>query len=346
MFMPERTFSLRNLLPLLMVGIFGFFIFGGLTSVTMEPSKLVLTHGLFEIASIVLGFIIFYITWFGTNSNNSSWVTNVSLVVFSSSIIELVYMLAYPGIPTELIGYKHVWVTAWIASRLIWSYGMLYTTCLLLTTNHYTFVSAKTLLYCTLIAVSALVANIVFSYNSLPGLSINEYDHPLAVYGQWAALIADIVALYILYRNSSSYVGKFPQLALLFATFSDFSFCLVLHTPYTLNIAGHLFKILANFYVLRSLYIFAIRQPYDEVMHLKEEMEELAAKNAKLYQESEHQRNLVEDILAKIGMLISSQLDLKETLDAIADMVASNKSCFFFQNPIYRPSLFSLQSCR
>lgn len=47
----------------------------------------------------------------------------------------------------------------------------------------------------------------------------------------------------------------------------------------------------------------------------------LKRKNVQLYNESEKQRNLVETALAKIGAILSSQLDLRDTLDDIADMV-------------------------
>jgi len=312
----------KQLLPLFSAGAFAFLIFSGLTSLTLESSKMQIFHGILEMTSIIIGFIIFYITWYGANAVNGIRVTAISLVVISSAILELVHMLSFPGIAGDPLGSGHVWVTSWVFSRLIWSFGMLYVTGLPTSCNGQTPSANRTLLYCTLVALAALVANIIFNYGFLPSLNIDSYDQPAVLLTHYASVAADLVAIIILRRYYPAYVGNLPQYALLFAAFSDISFCLAVHTPFSLNVADHFFKIMANFYILRSLYIRVIRQPFDEMIRLKEETENLAEKNAKLYQESEQQRNLVEDVLSKIGMIISSRLDVKETLEGIADMVA------------------------
>ncbi|MDR3565462.1 MAG: diguanylate cyclase [Negativicutes bacterium] len=323
----KGAITFRQSLPLLALCLFGLLIFSGLTSLVLETPLLLVLHGIFENASIIIGFIIFYIAWYSASTNNGIRVAAVSLVILSTAILELLHLLSYPGFAVDPLGNDHIWVTSWVFSRLIWSFGLLYTTGLPPGNNGRPLLSNKTLLYCTLGATAALIANIVLSYNFLPYLNIDRFDHPTVLYAQYGALSADLLALFILRRNYPNHVNKLPQFALLFGAISDLSFCLYPHTAFSLNVAGHFFRVLANFYVLRSLAIQVIRQPYDEVLRLKEEMEELAGKNAKLYQESEQQRNLVEDVLSKIGTIISSQMDVKSTLDAIADMVADMMHC-------------------
>ena len=322
----EGATMLKRLLPLFTAGALAFAIFGGLTSLALEPYKLQIVHGILEMASIIIGFIVFYITWYGTNTANGIRVTVVSLVVISAAILELVHMLSFPG-AADQVGGGHIWVASWVFARLIWSFGMLYATGLPTGCNGQSPAANKTLLYCTLVALAALIANIIFNNSFLPALNVGNLDQPAVLVTHYACLAAELVAIIILRRYYPDHVGNLPQYALLFAAFSDFSFCLAGHTTVSLNVAGHFFKILANFYVLRSLYIRVIRQPFDEVIRLKEETETLAEKNAKLYRESEQQRNLVEDVLSKIGMIISSRLDVKETLEGIADMVAGDVSC-------------------
>lgn len=318
-----RTFNPRHVIPLLAVFLFGFLSFGGLTSLALDSPHLLIFHGLFEIACVILGFIVFFITWYGTNNGNNLQVTAVSLVVLSVSILELVHVLSFPGMVAGTIPCLHVWASSWVISRLVWSLGMLYAATMPMSgcaAPHH--VSKRALLYCTLIATTGLVASTIFGFTLWPALSISDFDQPAAEYAQQAVFFIDFLTLIILYRRLPRHAANLPLYALLFGTLADFSFALVPHTPVSLNVAGHFFKVLANLYVLRTLYIFVIQRPFDEVIKLKENMEELADKNAKLYQESERQCGLFEDILAKIGMIISSQLHLEETFDAIADMVA------------------------
>ncbi|MDR3564435.1 MAG: MASE3 domain-containing protein [Negativicutes bacterium] len=319
--------TLKQLLPLFASGALVFVIFSGLTSLTLEPYKLQIFHGILEMASIIIGFIVFYITWYGASSTTGIRVTVISLTIITSAILELVHLLSFPGIAADTAGNGHVWVTSWIFSRLVWSFGMLYATGLPTSCNGQSPSANRTLLYCSLVAVAALIANILFNSSFLPVLNVDSLDQPAVAVTHYAAVAAEVVAIIILRRYYPNHVGNLPQYALLFAVLSDLSFCLAPHATASLNVTGHMFKILANFYVLRSLYIRVIRQPYDEVIKLKEETESLAEKNAKLYQESEHQRSLVEDVLSKIGMIISSRLDVKETLEGIADMVAGVRCC-------------------
>ena len=316
----ENAF-INKLSPIVLLLLLGLVIFGGLSSVVMEPGRVIAWHGIFELANIIIGFIIFCITWYGTGNGNGLRVTVISLVVISSTLLQVVHLLSYPGVTGDPLGADHIWLTSWMFSRLIWSFGLLYAAGLPAANSCHKIISNKGLLYCTLICVAALIANIIFSYD-LPYLSINDYCNPLAKFIQYGNLVASLTALIIFYRRSNDHVSKLLVAALFFGTFSDLSFSLSIHTSFSINIAGHFFKVLANFYILRSIYLQVIRLPYEEVIKLKEEMEELADNNARLYRQSEHQRNLVEDVLAKIGMIISSQLDVKSTLEAIADMVA------------------------
>lgn len=324
----EQVAGCKHVAPLLAIILLGFFTFGGLTSLAPDTPRLMVLHGLFEIASTILGFIGFFITWYGTSTNNLR-INAMSLVVLSASVLELVHALSYPGAFGPVSGGGgHIWITSWVFSRLIWSLGLLYAVTLPEETKiaKTPAISAKVLLYGTLIATAGLVANAIFGFNLWPALSIQSHSQPIVIVAQYLACAADLITLIIIYRRPPSHAGNLPLFALAFGTLADFSFSLAVHTPYSLNVAGHFFLIAANLYVLRTLYVHAIQRPFDEVIKLKEDMEGLAEKNANLYQESERQRNLLEDVLAKIGMIISSQLDRKETLEAIADMVANNIS--------------------
>lgn len=313
-------------LLLFAAGLLGFLIFGGLTSLTLEVSHMVTLHTVLEISNIVFGCVIFFIAWYGTGPTRIG-VAVISLIVASSTILALVHLVAYPRIALVNGGeFSHVWVTSWLFSRFVWSFGMLFAVTLLGKNGPaYQLTSSKTLLGGALLAVGGLVADILIAPDFWPYLyNIDSPDHPLAVYGPFVSCGASLAAFIILLRKQLNNVGTLPHLALLFGILADLSFAVAGHRPANINIAAHLFTVLANLYILRTLYVVLICRPFEQAMALKEDMEQLAENNARLYRESEEQRNLFEDILAKSGMIISSQLNLRETLDAIADMVASN----------------------
>jgi GAF domain-containing protein len=171
--------------------------------------------------------------------------------------------------------------------------------------------------------VSGLVADIIIAPDFWPYLyNIDSHTHPVAVYGPYVSCAANAITFLILLGRPTNHAGTLPHTAVLFGALADLGYALAGHSPASLNIAAHLFAALANLYVLRTLHVVLIRQPFLEATAIKEDMERLAENNARLFRESEEQRNMFEDILANVGMIISSQLNLRETLDAIADMVA------------------------
>jgi diguanylate cyclase (GGDEF)-like protein len=298
----------------------GLFVTGGLSAVRLDAPWLAIVHCFGDVVNVILGSIIFFIAWYGTCAKDYFRVSAGSLAIFAAAILELVHLLAFPGtLANGPAGYDHVWLTSGVFARLVWSFGLLYAIAL----PSGTAPSARVLLYGTLLAVAGLVINIVANPGLWPYLDqVDRYDHPLVVGGQVAAAVADFAVLYILCRRPADHAGRLPQTALCFAAAADLCFAAAGHTASGINIAGHFFQALANFYILQTLYILTVRQPFAVALKLKENMAELAENNAKLFQESEAQRGLFEDILAKVGTIISSQLDLKETLEAIADMIA------------------------
>lgn len=292
-------------------------VFSGLGSLWFPQPVINVLRSALELISTLPGFIVFFIVWYGSNQETGPRITMISLVMASTSILNLAHLLNYPGIP--ILGQTDttaIWGLSSLFASMLWSFGLLYAVCLPI--NGPTTLPAKTLLYSTFFLIAGLIANITLNYN----VWLNSH-HPIVYYTRYLATIADFFALLMIRRNTTGQAAdQLLQVALIFGILADFSFAYTTHLTQTLNMSGHLSKIIANFYILFVCQFMVIRKPYEEMLQYKEELEALAANNAKLYQESEQQRNLIEDTLAKIGAMISSQLNLKDTLDSIADMVA------------------------
>lgn len=292
-------------------------VFSGLGSLWFPQPVMNVLRNALELTSTLPGLIIFFIVWYGSNQEAGPRITMISLVMASTSILNLAHLLAYPGIP--LIGQSDataIWGLSSLFASLLWSFGLLYAVCLPI--NGPATLPAKTLLYSTFFLIAGLIANITLNYN----VWLSSH-HPIVYYTRYLATLADLLALFLIRRHASCQaVDHLLQIALIFGILADFSFAYTSNLAETLNMSGHLSKIIANFSILFVCQFMVIRKPYEEMLQYKDELEALAANNAKLYQDSEQQRNLIEDTLAKIGAMISSQLNLKDTLDSIADMVA------------------------
>lgn len=320
----KTTAGIKQLIVWGAVALIGFWIFSGLAACRLSTPILLTMHNIMELSSIILGFIIFFVTWYSANGSVGVQATTISLVMLCSSLFDLGHVLAYPGMPEMTAEHiSHLWITYSLFARFVWAFGLLYS--MNLPSNHTIAPTLpnRTLLYSTIILVAGVIANITLNYNAWPSFYIDRYDHPIALWARRFNVLADLGALFILHRYQKDHVsGPFLRFALIFGLLADISYCLSNYNPLILNISGHFTKIFASYYVLRAIFVVVIQRPYDEIMKFRDEMEELAANNANLYKESEQQRNLIEDTLAKVGTIISSQLNLKDTVDAIADMVA------------------------
>lgn len=309
--------NIKHALGASFVFTLALWVFSGLGSLWFPQPVINVLRSALELISTLPGFIVFFIVWYGSNQETGPRITMISLVMASTSILNLAHLLTYPGIP--ILGQTDttaIWGLSSLFASMLWSFGLLYAVCLPI--NGPTTLPAKTLLYSTFFLIAGLIANITLNYN----VWLNSH-HPIVYYTRYLATIADFFALLMIRRNTTGQAAdQLLQVALIFGILADFSFAYTTHLTQTLNMSGHLSKIIANFYILYVCQFMVIRKPYEEMLQYKEELEALAANNAKLYQESEQQRNLIEDTLAKIGAMISSQLNLKDTLDSIADMVA------------------------
>ncbi|MEN6413259.1 MAG: diguanylate cyclase [Veillonellales bacterium] len=274
-----------------------------------------------DLVSIMLGIMAFFMAWQGGIANNNYKIKITSLAILATSLLDLARLMTYTEIfALQINSPDYSWIAYWIAARLILACTFLYAICL---PSCFFSGNCKIFIYTSLLLIGGIAVNAVFGGNNWPFINIDRYDHPFVYWSISIAIAFELITLYILRRNSANYVSRqYLQLALLFDIITNLCFIISIHSIIELSVPAHIFKIIAYYYVLRTIFDLVIRSPYEHLIKLKEQLENLASNNAKLYNESEKQRNLVEDILAKIGTIISSQLNLKDTLDAIADMVA------------------------
>ncbi len=287
---------------------------------------LVVVHNILQIFTIVLGIIVSCIVWYGCSKNTTTHDyfkgKFISFSILCASILDLLHLLSlstnYPA--------DNSWLIYWMIARIVWACALLYAISLTLKSPKFT--DAILFYTATLLIIglfTGLLTNFSFTFdkfNTVPSiLFVNTTNHPLFISTLLIVISIHSITLLILRRNYSQYVtGNHLQIALFFYIASNIAF--LSGIPIQDNILAYLCKCLAYYFTLKAVFNFVIKYPYEQLLKFKEQMEQLAVNNAQLYRKSEQQRNLLEDTLSKIGTIISSQLNVKDTLDAIADMVA------------------------
>lgn len=287
---------------------------------------LVVVHNILQIFTIVLGIIVSFIVWYGCSKNTTTHDyfkgKFISFSILCASILDLLHLLSlatnYPA--------DNSWLIYWMIARIVWACALLYAISLTLKSPKFT--DAILFYTATLLIIglfTGLLTNFSFTFdkfNTVPSiLSVDTINHPLFISTLLIVISIHSITLLILRRNYSQYVtGNHLQIALFFNIASNIAF--LAGIPIQDNILAYLCKCLAYYFTLKAVFNFVIKYPYEQLLKFKEQMEQLAVNNAQLYRKSEQQRNLLEDTLSKIGTIISSQLNVKDTLDAIADMVA------------------------
>lgn len=286
---------------------------------------LVTVNSLLEIFTIVVGVIISFIAWHGIrkNADSHNYIKGkiVSSFILCTSILDLLHLISYSANnPTE-----NNWIIYWMMSGIIWASALLYGMSLTLKTPKFTDIM---LLYtATLLLIGLLIGLLTnFSYNLtnfdvLPSIIyITNESHPLVVATLYVTLSIHVLTLILLLRNYKKYLTRsYIQKGLFFSILVNLLY--LTGGSVQENLLAHLCKCFAYYFILQAVFNFVIKYPYEQLLKLKEQLEQLAVNNAQLYKKSEQQRNLLEDTLSKIGTIISSQLNVKDTLDAIADMI-------------------------
>ncbi|EGO65906.1 diguanylate cyclase [Acetonema longum] len=318
-FFPTRPISgSKYLLPLLLA-VIGLTVLQTLPHLAIPDPFAHAAHRLLEFSGVILGFITFFITWYGTNRRNNLQTTTISLVILCVSILDAAHLLSCLNLAGPVAEGQISGNLLWSAARLIWTLGLLYA--LILTNGQNHSISGNMLLYATILLVVAIAVNIYISAMIWPQI-LNLYQI-LIVCTPYLSIAVQLLLLLLLQQKQPHFrVTHLFSRAVSFAVLTDYCFFLSSQSPDLVTFIGHVCQVAAHYYLLRAMYDITIKKPYEDVSQIKEEMEALADNNAKLYEQSEKQRNMIEDTLAKIGMIITSQLDLQDTYDAIVDIVA------------------------
>ena len=235
-------------------------------------------HMVLETAAIFFAGMIFAITWHTPRTQNSLRSVIVGCLFAGVAILDFSHMLSYTGMPSFITpsGTSKA-IYFWLAARALACVGLL-TLAVMKEERSATERQAWLSLMATSFVV-ALVHFLVFAHmGALPevfteGQGLTTWK----IHAEYGLVLAYLLPALLLARKLSSvrtsHVSGLIAAAVLMAL-SEFMLTLYADVTDLYNLAGHILKVAAYFYLFRPLFIESLQAPYDR---LRDTLAELQA---------------------------------------------------------------------
>ncbi|MBN1178749.1 MAG: PocR ligand-binding domain-containing protein [Anaerolineae bacterium] len=301
------------LLPLGLAALAGL-IFIGL-------SNYLLFHALAEGFCIAVACAAFVLAWNTFKFTDNGYLRFLGIAFFFVAGLDFFHMLAYKGMGIFPTYDANLPTQLWIAARATQSLSLLVAPAFLKRrVNRH----AAAVIYT---AISVTVLGLAFGrlfpdcYVEGEGLTpfkiVSEYIVSLLLVG---------AILHMVYRRTAFNAETFRWMAvaLSFTILSELAFTIYIHVYDVLNVAGHIFKVLAFYFIYRAIVETGLRKPYAalfwDVQQRNEQLEREidARKRAEdALRESESRvRRTLQSVLSPVGNL--DRLELRDIIDVEA----------------------------
>lgn len=254
---------------ILLLTIVGFYL--------LSFSSFLVFHSLVELISIATGFSIFIFYWLSRKRIENPFYLFLGIGSFFIGFIDLLHVLSYQGmnvfegfdsnLPTQL----------WIASR----YLQLFTIIIALVMRKIKIHEVNVLLIYIVVTLSTILA--IFVFKIFPTCFIEgEGLTPFKKISEYIISLGLIGSIFLLKLRKEEFAQNIRQNLYLFfilTALSELAFTFYISVFGISNVIGHLFKLLANLFLFRSILIIGLKDPYNIIFReLKQREEDLEEK--------------------------------------------------------------------
>ncbi len=268
----------RNLI-ILSVGVFFYFItllFLKDYPVVHKDSHYLALHTFLELCSIIISTSIAIQSWIVFSYRQS----NDRLLYFSGfsiiAVLDLLHLLTYNGMPGAIFIESSVNIATWfwVLARLTQALFIIF----ILYAKIKTVSLSKRYIYLqnTIIFLFVLMTIMTYFQNELPLLVIEGQG--TTVLKKWFEyfisflLFLSISKLVRLYKSKGKPVTIDFILALSYLLLSELIFTLYLSVYDSLNLLGHLYKIIGFGFFMRVLYISTVKEPFEKLIRARKKL--------------------------------------------------------------------------
>ncbi len=236
-------------------------------------------HMALEMAAVFFAGMIFAITWHTPRPQNSLRSVIVGCIFAGVAILDFAHMLSYAGMPSFITpsSSSSKAIYFWLAARALACAGLL-----ILTVMNEERSATERQAWLSLAVSSAIVAGVhflvFFHMDTLPAVfTEGEGLTRWKIHAEYGMVLAYLLPALLwvrqLKRPRTSDVSGLIAAAVLMAM-SEFTLTLYDDVTDLYNLAGHLLKVAAYFYLYRPLFIESLQMPYE---HLRDALAELQA---------------------------------------------------------------------
>ncbi len=234
-------------------------------------------HALLETLSIIVAALIFSLAWASRLGQVSGNVCVLAAVFAAVALLDFSHLLSYAGMPDYVTpaGAEKA-IAFWLAARLTAGLGLLWVV-LMPWQPSLRPQSRRTLLAGLLLLVALVHWVVLWHPGSLPRTFVpGQGLTPAKIAAEWLLVgLLVAVALQLLRRMRAP--TPFNAVALLGAVLSmamsELFFTLYSDVTDVLNLAGHVYKVIAYLFLHRAVFQEAVQRPYAELEQVKTELQ-------------------------------------------------------------------------
>lgn len=280
-----------------------------------SPSFYIPVHTILEFSSIVVSFAVFAVGWYGYNQTGNRRDLFIAVGFLMVGSLDFVHTLSYVGMePAFLVPENTVGGAAayWMAARTFDAFALL-GAAFILPSNRSRLLSRSVLLPVAAVLIAGITALFTIYHEAVSLAMFDTRLSPPQLTPLKIGLEYFVIALYIVaffaYGRSRGWTFRSVmalQTALVVGVFSELCFTLYASPYDSLNLLGHVLKVVAYYFVLKALFVSSLQRPYEELLVAQKEG-------------ARHLENL-EKSFTLIGDALGASLDRQETLELIASL--------------------------
>ena len=234
-----------------------------LTALVMSASyNYLFFHTFAELFSIVIAYGVFMLAWNTRLFLNNGYLLFIGITYFFVAFLDLLHTLAYKGMPI-FPGYdgNNLPPQIWIAARYMESLALLAAPA---------FLRRKLPLSAVFVGysvVTALALASIFYWRTFPDCFVSGIGlTPFKVVSEYVICAILVGASYLLWTNRDRFdplVLRYLILSMIATVATELCFTAYTHLYATINLVGHIFKILSFYFMYRAIIETGLKKPYD-----------------------------------------------------------------------------------
>ncbi|MCX7857146.1 MAG: PAS domain S-box protein [Deltaproteobacteria bacterium] len=220
-----------------------------------------LFHTFAELFSIIVGVIIFVLTFNLRDKTDQGYLTFLGISYLFTSLLDLVHTLAYKGM-NIFIGFDaNLPTQLWISARYLESLSFF---AALFFVNKK--VNVYSLIFVYFTAVTMILLSI-FTFKNFPDCYIEGKGlTAFKIYSEYVICVILTVSLFFLRKKKNAFPKitlKYLQLALLTTIFAELAFTQYVGVYDGFNFAGHILKVVSFFFIYKAVVKEMLSDPFD-----------------------------------------------------------------------------------